>query len=47
MPFKTTTKTIKFLLKAKYKPRGEEKWRRRETKAEKKMNQIGGRGGYI
>jgi hypothetical protein len=42
IPFKTTTKTIKSLLKAKYKPRGEEKWRRRETEAEKKMNQMGG-----
>ena len=40
--FKTTTKIIKSLPKTKYKRRGEEKWRRRETEREKKMNQIGG-----
>jgi hypothetical protein len=36
-----------YLPKAKYKQRGEEKWRRRETKPEKKNEPHGGRGGFI
>jgi hypothetical protein len=44
IPFKTTTKIIKSLQKAKCNRRGEEKWRRRETKPREKNEPNGGKG---
>jgi hypothetical protein len=44
IPFKTTTKIRKSLQKAKCNIRGEEKWRRRETKSREKNEPNGGKG---